>query len=209
MISDQACTHASGASPMAGSSMQNACQGATMSEWPRHVIASRPLKGLIGRCQVPHTCLPSPKPNRGHSRYRPCMTGNQSVLMPCHRQDTELCQRAQAGAHRIDVHAGQGVHDGGTSQQEHGGDQDVGHDAEDEEGDVGRPAPTRICSAQQIRIPSHFRLLTHHLERAKSTAGTAQHRMEWMRCCSGVRQDGPGAPCVAQRLLIAGCRRTY
>ena len=61
-------------------------------------------------------------------------------------QRTLKAWRQKGLAHRIDVHAGEGVHDSGPSQQEHGRDQDVGHDAEDEECDVRRPAPPGICN---------------------------------------------------------------
>ena len=50
-------------------------------------------------------------------------------------------------SHRIDVHASKGLHDRSTSQQQHGRDQDVGHDAEEEEGNVRRFAPACICAS--------------------------------------------------------------
>ena len=61
--------------------------------------------------------------------------------------------RADAGgnarAHRIDVHAGERVDDGRAAQQQHGRDQDVGQDAEEEEGQVRRLAPARHCAAMR------------------------------------------------------------
>ena len=64
--------------------------------------------------------------------------------------------------YRIDVHASEGVHDSSASQQEHGRHQDVGHEAEEEECDVGGPAPARICTSTAISMSlSSNRILTH------------------------------------------------
>ena len=54
--------------------------------------------------------------------------------------------------YRIDVHASEGVHDSSASQQEHGCHQDIGHEAEEEECDVGGPAPARICTSTAISM---------------------------------------------------------
>ena len=49
--------------------------------------------------------------------------------------------------YRIDVHASKGIHDSSASQQEHGCHQNIGHEAEEEECDVGGLAPARICTS--------------------------------------------------------------
>ena len=53
------------------------------------------------------------------------------------------CIEVQA-THRIDAHAGECVHDGGAAEDEHGGHDDVGEDAEEEEHQVRNVAPARM-----------------------------------------------------------------
>ena len=79
------------------------------------------------------------------------IAGRQSV--GTHGCVTSATCMAGCGApYRIDVHAGEGIHDSSASQQEHGRHQDVGHEAEEEECDVGGLAPARICTGTAISI---------------------------------------------------------
>ena len=43
---------------------------------------------------------------------------------------------------KVDVEAGEGVDDGGATEQQHGSDDDVGEEAEAQEDDVSRLAPS-------------------------------------------------------------------
>lgn len=84
--------------------------------------------------------------------------GASGQLCTLHGQRTKSRSGISTGVwtdtHCIDAHAGEGINDGSTAQQEHGSDQDVGHDAEDEEGDVGGLAPACICTAGRFHIIS-------------------------------------------------------
>ena len=74
--------------------------------------------------------------------------GNEGALEPPQgtvHDDTHGDQHASG----VQVHASESVHDGSTAEQQHGSDNDVGHDAEDEEDLVGGAAPTSADDFQQ------------------------------------------------------------
>ena len=61
------------------------------------------------------------------------------------------CARGGAGAtHSVDAHAGESVDDCSATEQEHGSDQDVSKDAEEEECQVSCLAPASICAPEPL-----------------------------------------------------------
>ena len=62
-----------------------------------------------------------------------------SLESACHRVEHDTPRDEEGG--EVDVHAGEGVHGGGSAEQEHRGDDDRGEEGEYEEGDVGRLSP--------------------------------------------------------------------
>ncbi len=69
------------------------------------------------------------------------VAGQESCLESTSKSVDDDAERDQE-AGGIQVHAGQRVHHGGTTQQKHGGDDDVGHEAEQEERHVSSKSPS-------------------------------------------------------------------
>ena len=73
---------------------------------------------------------------------------------PCLAQ----CTRKGRVTHSVNVHVSESVDDCCTAEQQHGSDQDVRKNAEEEERQVGRLAPARICTAKHpLSAPNHVR----------------------------------------------------
>lgn len=69
------------------------------------------------------------------------VAGQESGLESTSKSVDDDAERDQE-AGGIQVHAGERVHHGGTAQQKHGGDDDVGHEAEEEERHVSSKSPS-------------------------------------------------------------------